>query len=121
MRTLTFITLAFGLAGCAGQVATGADLTPPAPEEFIEGAQVSYGSCILAAARRLDDDSQRPIGLALRIMPLCEMEFTSLEAISTAEGNRFQRYAIRNGLEQKKLDFVVGVVLRERRERIFGP
>ncbi len=121
MRHLLLLAAAFGLSGCGGEIGTAADLTPPATQMELDGSQQEYIACILDVAKRLDDESQRPIAFALRIIPMCEMEFANWVAVATSGGNRFFRYGIAEDLQRQKEDLVIRMVVRERLDRRFGP
>ena len=123
MRILLSMILMSGLSACAGplgEISDASSLPPAASDEELDRVRAAYAMCVLDNALRLDDGSQRPITVALKIMPLCETQFAAWETVATAGGNRFHRYTIRDKIERGKDDYVTSVVLYERRERNFG-
>ena len=115
------LILCAGLAACAGEVQFGDVPTPPVPPEALESASMAYSDCLFRSARQIDDGKLTPIGLALKVIPLCEMQFGQLETAMSGGQDRQSRRAVRDNLELEKEELATRIVLRERLERVFPP
>src|SRR5882672_6883261 len=111
-RALMCLVLMVGLCGCAGEVGFQEHLPLYAYPEEVDEANGAYVDCVTQTAARIDDRKLSPIGLALKVIPLCEMQFATFEALASQGNAAYDSRAIRNGLEENKEEFVTNVVLR---------
>jgi hypothetical protein len=121
VRVLACIGLMGGAAACAGEVGDLAGLPPPATNQEVQVASASYASCILDQARRLDDGKGTPIAVALKIVPLCEMQFANLQDTSSRGDDPVTRYEVRDVLKADREEFAASIVQRIRLDRELGP
>ena len=109
-----------GVAGCGG-VGDLADAPPPAAYEEVQFASDTYLSCIVNQARRLDDGKGTPIAVALRIAPLCQMQFAYLQEASSRGSGPVAHNGVRDDLKQANEAFVASIMRRLRLQRELGP
>jgi hypothetical protein len=121
VRVFACIALMGGVAACGGGVGDLADLPPLATDQEIQLASDFYASCLVAQARRLDDGKGTPIAVALKIVPLCEMQFASLQDTSSRGGDPVTRYQVRDVLKADREAFAASIVQRMRIDRELGP
>ena len=99
-RVLACIALMGGAAGCGREGPRRP--AAPAPGEVVQFASDTYVSCIVDQARRLDDGKGTPIALALKIVPLCQMQFAYLQENHLPGDDAVTRYGVRDESEAEQ-------------------
>jgi len=115
------LALAVGLTACADEVQFGDPPSVPVDPEAVDAVSAAYTDCLRREADRVDDRKLSPIGLALKVIPACEKQFSALEAVAASGNDRFGRHAVRNSLEMDKEELATHVVLQQRLSHTLPP
>jgi hypothetical protein len=121
VRSAAWTLVVCALAGCAGKLERAADLPPPASDYEVQLANDAYVACIVDSARMLDDGKENVIALALKILPLCEMQLAAIKEAATRGSDPFSTGTIQDSFEHNKEILAASIVRRVRVARELGP
>jgi len=116
---LVALALSCALGGCA-EVRTAESYPAPALDDEVASAEDSYALCVWNTAERLDDGKENVLALALKVLPLCDMKFAQLEAVTGRGADPFAQGVRRQSAKLDKEMFAADIVRRQRLNRAFA-
>jgi hypothetical protein len=120
-RSAVCTVVVCALTGCAGKLEHAADLPLPASDYEVQVVSDAYVACIVDSARMLDDGKDNVIALALKILPICEMQLAAVKEAVARGSDPFSRRAIQDNYEHNKEILATSIVRRVRLARELGP